>query len=46
MEQAEYTAKDFYKDEITRIINRMKNEKLLRSIWIIISDFAKEEGIE
>lgn len=42
----DYTAKDFYQDEITRIINQMKNEKLLRSIWIIVSDFAKDENIK
>lgn len=42
----DYTAKDFYKDETIKRIAQMENEKLLRSIWIIISDFAKDENIK
>lgn len=35
-----------YREEITEMLNRIQSEKVLRYIWILVSDICKDLGIK
>ena len=35
-----------YREEITEMLNAIQSEKILRYIWILVSDLCKDLGIK
>lgn len=35
-----------YREEIAEMLNRIQSEKVLRYIWIVVSDICKDLGIK